>query len=327
MLRKSFFRLIYTIILFFIVIFIISSYLPKIRSYFTPEIIDFSLADNITGFADPIVPNIIHFFKFRNHNFTFTDMICLLAAWCNQQPNQLLIHCDCVELEGPYWNHVKNLNGVQVHPMNEPRAVFGRPLSSVYHAGDIARLVVLSRYGGIALDFDTYVIQSLDKFRHYELSLGWSIGKSLGCQIIIAHKDARFLKLWIDSYRSYRPQQWYYNAGDLPTKILERSPYLVHRVPFKFGVDLDVDLLYKTNWPSWRRFYAIHLLLRHRSYLDQRSEISQFNEENIRSYSHTFGEMARMVLYGSTDAVNSTENSKWSFDRCQVQYEHRNFKV
>jgi len=51
------------------------------------------------------------------------------------------------------------------------------------------------KYGGIYLDNDVYVVRSLDKYRRFEIAMGWPEGENLGSQVIIAHKDARFLKL------------------------------------------------------------------------------------------------------------------------------------
>jgi hypothetical protein len=40
----------------------------------------------------------------------------------------------------------------------------------------------------------------------------------LGTQVLIAHKDARFLKLWLESYRIYHPEDWYMNTGEKPMR-------------------------------------------------------------------------------------------------------------
>jgi mannosyltransferase OCH1-like enzyme len=77
-----------------------------------------------------------------------------------------------------------------------------------FHGGDIGRIHVLMRYGGIYLDNDAYVIRSLHKYRKFECVLNWDENQFMGTQIIIAHKDARFLPLWLDSYRQYHPDEW-----------------------------------------------------------------------------------------------------------------------
>jgi len=266
--------------------------------------IDFTLYDNITGFPYMIVPNIVHLIIFRKQQLDFTEMVNIQSVHRNQSPDRILIHCDCSDLRGPYWEIVRNLSGLELRYLREPRSVFGRSLSSVYHAADVARLYVLRQYGGIFVDSDVYLVRSLDSFRKFEFTIGWPIGESIGNQVLIANKQSRFLKLWLESYRHYRPFLWYYNAGQLPTdSILAGNPGLVHRVPTLLGVHLLVEQLYKARWPQWRTFYTIHLLTRHRSYLDAASPIKEFNAENIKVYPYTYGEMARKILYNTTDFV------------------------
>lgn len=66
-------------------------------------------------------------------------------------------------------------------------------------------------YGGIYLDNDVYVVNSLDKYRIYEMTVGFEIKNRtiMGSQVLIAHKNARFLKAWFETYRTdYKPKEW-----------------------------------------------------------------------------------------------------------------------
>ena len=74
----------------------------------------------------------------------------------------------------------------------------------------------------------------------------------MGSQVIIAHKDARFLGQYLGLYHNYRPHLWYYNAGEAPTKlILEQRPGLVTRVKTEFGVENLAQQLYRGRWQGW----------------------------------------------------------------------------
>ncbi|RWS18078.1 lactosylceramide 4-alpha-galactosyltransferase-like protein [Leptotrombidium deliense] len=56
------------------------------------------------------------------------------------------------------------------------------------------------KYRGIYLDNDAVVTQKLDKFLKYEMTVAWPEAQPhLEIQILIAHKNARFLKLWCGS--------------------------------------------------------------------------------------------------------------------------------
>jgi nicotinamide mononucleotide adenylyltransferase len=156
-------------------------------------------------------------------------------------------------------------------------------------------------YGGTLIDNDIYVVQNLNKFRKFEMALRMEDAGCMGTQVLIAHKNARVLRLWLESYRQYFPDKWYYNAGCKPTyDILYKRPELVHLVKLLFGVHNLVPQLYKTQWKEWRQQYTIHLLIRHRSNWDEEKNIKMwpiFDEINIKDYPMTFGEMARAV-YG-----------------------------
>lgn len=66
---------------------------------------NFTGFDNETGTADGryIIPNYVHFVKFRHATFTFVHTVCLLAALKNQRPEKLFIHTDVQEFQGENW--------------------------------------------------------------------------------------------------------------------------------------------------------------------------------------------------------------------------------
>jgi hypothetical protein len=75
-------------------------------------------------------------------------------------------------------------------------------------------------------------------------------------------------------------------------------------VKYEFGVQNLVPMLYNDLYPLWEhKFYTIHLLSRHRSYLVPNDKIIFFNELNIKTYNKTFGQMARLVIYGTKNLI------------------------
>lgn len=57
-------------------------------------------------------------------------------------------------------------------------------------------------YGGIYLDNDVYLVNSLDKYRYYEMTVSWDGDKeAIGNQVLIANRNARLLRAYFDSYR------------------------------------------------------------------------------------------------------------------------------
>ncbi|GAB6027907.1 hypothetical protein CHUAL_002122 [Chamberlinius hualienensis] len=236
-------------------------------------------------------------------------MINLRSIVLHHNPARILIHCNyCINktFSGKYWDMLDDRfkSVIEFIEMEEPTTIFGKNLTSVYHASDVARIKILMKYGGIFLDNDVYVVQCLHRFRHYEMSLGWD-KKYIGTQVLIAHKDARFLKYWLDSYHNYQGKRWYFNAGEYPTtSVLYKQPELVHRVKRLFGVHDLLKELYQSNWPEWTNQFSVHLLIRHRTGVNKKGAIKTFDEENIKSYDRTWGAMARLVLYGSSNIIH-----------------------
>ncbi|CAH0776321.1 unnamed protein product [Bemisia tabaci] len=269
----------------------------------------FAGINNETGADHPIVPNIVHFILFEDPQMSFMHFVCVLAALRNQRPDRIYFHTN-VAPSGNYWERLLKLGPfterLVLRHMEMPTEIFHqriRPRWRVFHGGDIARIRVLMQYGGIFLDNDSYVVRSLDFFRRFEMTLGWDENQFLGSQILIAHKDARFLYRWLHSYdKAYNSKRWYYNAGELPTtSVLHHHPELVHRVKVLFGNDLKFRYkLFRQYWPDWRQHYTFHLLARHLGKLRNISSVATypvvFDEYNVQNYPITFREMANEVL-------------------------------
>lgn len=266
-----------------------------------------------------IVPNVVHFIRFGEKNMTFIEAVCILAALKNQRPDKLVIHADHVEQTGKYWEvvreHPLSQGVLEVRFRPQPSSIFGKELSRQwrpYHAGDVARLEVLMEEGGIFLDGDSYIVKSLDGFRKFEMTLGWQEGGGISNQVIIAHRNARFLYEWYDSYREYNKSSWFYNAGDKPTEILVKKPHLIHRVRRYLAEYKNWFEVYLTRSNRWREHYAIHLMigwqfLLGRNLSDKAVYPVVFNEVNILNYKVNIKDMALDVYpfpTRSTDTIS-----------------------
>ncbi|PSN31627.1 hypothetical protein C0J52_27550 [Blattella germanica] len=264
--------------------------------------------NNVTGAANGsyIVPNYVHFLFFGNPRIIYTHAVCVLAAFKNQKPDRIFFHTNIKQFTGPHWKKIKDILGDVLHIVyvTLPTEIFGQKLSvpfHMWHAGDVTRIRILMEYGGIFLDNDSYIVKSLDPFRRYEMTVGVTDGNKMGTMVLIGHKDARFLKLWLESYRDdYNPDNWYYNAGEKPMRsIIEVKPELVHKVETLLGVHGLTDRLYTWDkWDTWRKYYSIHLVIRHRDYLDHFWNYFKWrtiDETNVCDYPKPFGVLAREI--------------------------------
>ncbi|CAG2103018.1 unnamed protein product [Medioppia subpectinata] len=237
--------------------------------------------------------------------------------------NTIYIHCDCRELRGDRWRRVvaiARLTGTEltVRTIDRPTEVFGHKLSAknnLWHAADVTRIQVLREFGGVYLDRDVYVIKSFNPFYKYEMTIDFENEKLLCNQILIAHKNARFLSQYYETYREYNPSEWYYNAGERPVlEVINKQPHLIHRMDGQFGCRPSICPYLYTEANDWKTsgYYSIHFLIRGDELsainwcLDRKTPaVYRFNETIVESLSNTFGSMARDVLHFELQLLNN----------------------
>ncbi|KAF6200052.1 hypothetical protein GE061_006352 [Apolygus lucorum] len=267
--------------------------------------------DNVNGAGNGcyIIPNIIHFIRFNQPKFKFLEAVCVLAALKNQKPDKIYFHTNSPKFVGPYWDVIMSTPGVEsvieLKNATLPDTIFGQKFNGgwkVWHASDIVRIKVLMKYGGIFLDNDSYVVKSLNKFRAFEMSVCWesNLPTQINNGVIIAHKNARFLKEWLMTYKGhYDNSSWFYNAGIRPVEVvLSKRPELVHKEGRRFAEYRGAPcMLYLDNSGVWRDHYVIHLYVNHMCPMVPRNLSCTatypvvFNETNIHGYDANIREM------------------------------------
>lgn len=177
-------------------------YSPRLRSYNNMKenenrIINYDDAiqmqsyNNETGADHFIVPNIIHFVRFNLSEYSFVDYVVMQAAMRNHRPDHFYIHSDTPNnFTGKYWEMIKKdrelWSRIRILPLRLPTEVFGQKLSEdwqLFHGSDVERIRIMMKYGGIYLDNDVYVVKNLDKYRRFEMVMGWSEGGYLDNQV------------------------------------------------------------------------------------------------------------------------------------------------
>lgn len=256
-----------------------------------------------------LVPNIVHYIRFDEPELDFGHFISIKSVLKHHKPDTIYIHCNFEHLTGKYWDLLKNDTTIAIRKIEKPTKIFGHKLSHIWHMGDVARIKILTKLGGIYLDNDEYVVQSLDSLRYYEYFTGIDIGGSCdwgtGTQFIIAQRNARFLAMWLNGYKNYNKDSWYYNAGIYPYQQLVKNTNLANVDCAKVGAQGHYTrvMLYceDVNYSVWKDFYAVHLYLRHQ--FPECTKMVQFDETNIKTDKRTIGQMMRLVLYNTTDLI------------------------
>lgn len=240
------------------------------------------------------VPNIVHYIVFNKTSINFITYLSILSVLKIQKPEAVQVHIDNKFLSGHYWrllNQVDTNTSLHLNYIKQPTHIYGQPLSSIYHASDVARIYVLKSRGGIYLDTDVLVLNNLDAFRRYEVALGCPDNENIGTQVLLSKKNSEFLNLWLEGYKKYHPRDWYFNAGKFPLMLIKQKPSMVHCEKELFGVHNLLDKLYgATKWADWRNYSTIHLLHRHNNVTN--------NDDNtlVQNMNNTFGDIVNWLL-------------------------------
>ena len=136
---------------------------------------------------------------------------------------------------------------VDVEKITAPRDIFGHPLVHAAHRADVVRLQNLLKHGGIYLDCDVLVLRDFQSLLEGECVLGKEgVGENSGLSnaVILAQKDARFIKRWLETYKSFRStgQDMFWN---------EHSVKIPKQLSLEFPDELTILDHKAFCWPLW----------------------------------------------------------------------------
>ena len=259
-----------------------------------------------------LVPNIVHFIWFNTETkkFPFNSMLSVLSAHKLINPDIIYFHTNR-EPNGPYFQRIKQLPNLKVMYREPPATLFGEtvkePIFYTSHS-NVDRVKVLMEYGGIYLDFDVIVTSPFEELRKYPCTIGLEQDTKACGSVIVCAKTSFFLYMWINAYLDdYRIEEWAYNTGQVPFKLARRYPHLVHvdknrlnRPNFK-----ELDMIWGPTEFKWEKNYAVHTWYRLWKDTSPYYHGVEPNEENIKTWNSSFGEMARTVLYGRKELMDS----------------------
>ncbi|XP_065283718.1 uncharacterized protein [Dermacentor albipictus] len=262
--------------------------------------------DGVMGYSYDVVPDILHLVRYNQAELSFPDAVFYRSMYLNHRPRKIMVHCSPCGFTGPYARLVEGIPFTYV-PTVFPKDVFGTPIDPEWshHSTDIVRIRVLMRYGGIYLDADVFVVQSLRRFLRYEATVGGVEDGTFGNMIMIAHNNSRVMRLFMDTYREFNASLWTYNSADVPTtELVDKRPHLFHRMTHGLETYMLPAIYLPHFIPDWRNAYAMHTLINHRHLAKEDPLIGQeLNETTIRDYDTALGQMVRSVLFGTSDFV------------------------
>ncbi|XP_078614737.1 uncharacterized protein LOC144883892 isoform X2 [Branchiostoma floridae x Branchiostoma japonicum] len=243
------------------------------------------------------VPKVVHFVWDGRRDFRFHDLLSVKSACKHLEPEAILFHT-VKEPEGKWWKETNDIPTFQLSQISpdkyrndDNQAVEERrPTRDSYLE---AKVDILLREGGIMLDTDTFVLKPFDNMLRYDCVLSRG-AKGLNLGVIVAKKDAKFLKMWKKSMEE--------EGYPAPEKIMARHLDLIH---------VEDTSLYRPSWTDgWDPLSIYYKNVDLDSIYAIKLEYDKYNleetPETIRNLDTSFGHLARSVyLTSAKDAVKS----------------------
>ena len=159
-----------------------------------------------------------------------------------------------------------------------------------------------SEYGGIYLDTDVIVVRSFDPLRlNYSVVLGRETGGGLNNGIIVGRRNAPFLRIWLEAYRSYQGERevWGYTPVILPHRLAEIFPHLVHveerSIARPNWTPEEMERLYNGTTYNWTSNYCVHWW----SHVSANwMQLAPRGLDDVGRINSTLGQVVRHALYG-----------------------------
>ena len=251
----------------------------------------------------PVVPRILHLAWYGSKTrpaFRFHHVVSVMSSLRFIQPQHIMFWYDRVPT-GKWWTFIrqkinKTTTTLMMMQRDAPKTIFGRPVYQDEHHSDIVRLEAVMKYGGIYHDLDVVVLRPLGRLYCYQTTMGEELPNWLCNGFFMSVANATFLRLWYESYRTFKSNQWNYHSVQMPGIIAREHPGLVH---------VEKDTIHKPNWqdPGLRKLYndgvfynwtarnyAVHLWYRKHNV--------DYDPESIKRLNKTVGQIFRYIFYG-----------------------------
>jgi len=171
---------------------------------YSDKYIDFESFDNKIPDDDFIVPNIYHFILTNSKELTDEQYLTILSVVHYQKPSLVFLHhLDAGSLKGKYWQKLIDKFGsiIRTNQVKLKNKIFEQVIQVAKHSFDILKLEILMFYGGVFIDENVYLTESLEKYRRFEMVVFQFNSSSMRTDLMIANRNARFIRACFDSYR------------------------------------------------------------------------------------------------------------------------------
>ena len=228
-------------------------------------------------------PSIIHYVKLYSKDgsegsLLFREFLAIMSAYKFYRPEQILLHSNADFSADKYWQQAqkwKNIS-VKVNPVKVLTEIGGQHVIKLHHVADYLKIKTLIEQGGLASDFDVIILDGKklrEQQRRSECLLSCEMHDLTFQKCIKINggfyscaKNTAFMRSWFQVYQTdFRPKDWAYNSGDVPSRILRTKG------PQCYNVWTDEEILspspgYVNRWMlgsvNWRTKPAAHYISR-----------------------------------------------------------------
>ena len=177
------------------------------------------------------IPKIAHYVWFGRKEMTFVMYLSMLSTLFIANPEMVYIHGDG-GLYGTYFEKISTDPRVVMIKHQQPHYIYGHHIVFMQHLSDILRADILLKYGGIYLDWDVVWLRDpediinagYDAVANFDHMPKSDFPNTINLGVFMAKPRSVFVKRWQDAFRTYRSNDFLYNAVLLPYKIFEKYP-------------------------------------------------------------------------------------------------------
>jgi len=258
------------------------------------------------------VPEIVHLVWLygQPRQLAFYQLLSMISIVKVIRPKVILFWYDGHRPTGQWWTEFMKAAKQYEVPIRfcvivRPNHVHRKRIVFPEHSTDIVRLHVLREFGGAYCDSDVLAVRSWRSLFCYDVAIGQETQVGLGNGVILAVPNASFIQLWLDSFKKYRPYSWAYNSIRVPFKLWKRHPELIHvektSINHPNWQDDELKYIYDSSLTfNWSENFAIHLWS-HK--MKKIGKIQLYDADNIKHINSTFGQVARLIYYGSSNVT------------------------
>ncbi|OWA50348.1 hypothetical protein BV898_14867 [Hypsibius exemplaris] len=263
-------------------------------------------SDEPTGTKQEIIVHFFLLFPFGNSDHlksvSFMECLSLLSVLKNLHPDRTMIHTNVPDF-WPFGNCsdvIGDWTSVEIVPVRRKFLMQGKRFASIQHEADVMKIEALIQHGGLALDFDVFIING-ERVRQMMRTLPCFMCDEkypdlLNADFIGCQKGSRFPRLMLERYHTdFRPQSWLWNSGRTSFKLAVEDPLLVELVPEICNIPTEdrPNVLEQRGYYNWTDKIAYHTFYHNRS----------LTASTLKTMNSSFGDLLNWII--SNDSLPS----------------------